>query len=324
MRGSQSQKKAAIPAELTPVFVFGALRSGTTMFRLMLNNHGQVSNPGEADFLFDFLTPDPSHPTGWRYDLEAMQNHRIFKARGLVIPDGCDGLDLLYDMIRQFQDASDKVLTLNMHRNIERMVALLPQARFIHILRDPRDVARSSIGMGWAGNSYYGVDHWISTERGWDAAAASIPADQLLTIKFETLMADLEPQLKNLCDFLAVDYSETMLLYHQNTSYGPPDPKISQQWRRKATAREIALLEGKCADLLVGRGYDLAGAPILPGAIERLYLAGQNRGLRWRHNIRRFGLPLFLSAHFTSLFGPKSLNERLQRQIEGKLIKGLK
>jgi hypothetical protein len=294
------------------------------MFRLMLNNHEKISNPGEADFLFDFLVPDPAHPTGWRYDLEAMQGHRIFKAYGLAIPDGCDGLDLLYDMLRQFQARSDKVLTLNMHRNIERMVALLPQARFIHILRDPRDVARSSIGMGWSGNSYYGVDHWLSTERGWDAAGSSIPVGQVLTLKFEILMADLEPQLKSLCDFLAVAYSETMLEYHKNTTYGPPDPKIAQQWRRKASGREIALLEGKCGDLLVARGYDLAGDPIIPRAFERWYLVAQNRVLRWRHNIRRFGLPLFLSAHFTRVVGPKFLNERLQRRIEGKVIKGLK
>ena len=48
------------------IFVYGALRSGTTLFRLMLEAHPALSNAGEADFLFDFLSPDQNHATGWR------------------------------------------------------------------------------------------------------------------------------------------------------------------------------------------------------------------------------------------------------------------
>ena len=34
------------------------------------------------------------------------------------------------------------------------------------------------VGMGWSGISYFGVDHWIRTERGWDAAAV-VPDRQM-------------------------------------------------------------------------------------------------------------------------------------------------
>jgi hypothetical protein len=59
------------------VFVYGALRFGTTVFRLMLDAHPQIANPGEMDFLFDYLYPDHTHSTGWRYDLDGLKLDRI-------------------------------------------------------------------------------------------------------------------------------------------------------------------------------------------------------------------------------------------------------
>lgn len=315
---------AESPSVRSVTFVFGALRSGTTLFRLMLNAHGGISNPGEVDFLFDFLAPDPTHPTGWRYDRGAMQKHRIFRSRKLNLPADCDGLDLLHDMIAQLCERTDGVLTLNVHRHADRIARVLPQARFIHLLRDPRDVARSSIGMGWSGNSFYGVEHWIATERSWDRAATYIAEDQVMTLRFETLMADLENQLKRASVFLGLKFSASMLDYHKNTTYAPPDPRIAGQWRRNANPYDIALLEGKCGDLIVARGYELNGAPLYPGWLERRMLALKNRVFRWRYNIRRFGWPLFVSAHFTRLFGAKTLNERVQRRMDEKTIESLK
>ncbi|MEL7086985.1 MAG: sulfotransferase, partial [Planctomycetota bacterium] len=114
------------------VFIYGALRSGTTVFRLMLNAHPAMSNPGEMDFLFDHLAPDPAHPTGWRYDLSALRAGRIFKASNLTIPPERDGLDLLEDFLTQLQDrAPGKALSINIHRRVDRMLSVMPHARVI-------------------------------------------------------------------------------------------------------------------------------------------------------------------------------------------------
>jgi hypothetical protein len=45
------------------VFVYGALRSGTTVFRLMLDSHPKISNPDEMDFLFDHVDLPPKSRT---------------------------------------------------------------------------------------------------------------------------------------------------------------------------------------------------------------------------------------------------------------------
>ncbi len=303
-------------------FIFGALRSGTTLFRLMLNSHKGLHNPGEADFLFDFLHPDATHASGWRYDIAALERHRIFKAHSLTIPEGMDGLDLLRDFLEQWQSRHAGRLSLNVHRHADRIKQALPEARFVHLLRDGRDVARSSIGMGWAGNSYFGVDHWITTEAGWDAA--QIDSERVLSLRFEDLMADIDTHLRAVCDFMGVAFSDEMLTYHEETTYGPPDPNIAQQWKRRASAHEIALIEGRCGDLLEARGYVLNGAPAQPGAIEAALLTIQNRTGRWRFNIRRFGLPLFIAGHLSKRLGPKALYHRVKERMDAKTIKALK
>ena len=306
-----------------PVFVFGALRSGTTVFRLMLNAHERIHNPGEVDFLFDFIAPDASHPTGWRYDRAALDGSRIFRAHRLAVPEGRDGLDLLADFVGQFRArAAGGVLTMNVHRHADRLAELMPEARVIHLLRDPRDVARSSVGMGWAGISYYGIDHWIRTERGWDAAA--IAEDRVLTLRFEELMADIDARLGEVCAFLGVPFSPAMLQYHRNTSYGPPDPAIAEQWRRKAGGREIALLEAKCGDLIRSRGYARGAEPHHPGATERTSLALRNTLGRWRASIHRFGLPLLVSAKLARWAGARRLHADLRRRMDSRTAKLLK
>jgi len=305
-------------ATSSPVFVFGALRSGTTLLRLMLKSHPGIQSPGEADFLFDHVAPDPGG--SWRYDREALARDRIFRAKQIALPE-TGGADLARALVAAMAALDEGILSLSIHRNAPKMVALFPQAKIVHLLRDPRDVARSSIGMGWAGNSYFGVEHWTGTEAGWDEAV--IPEDRVLTVHYETLMADLEAELTRICGFLGLDFAPAMLRYYENSTYAPPDPGIAQKWKTKASPREIALIEGRAGPLLAARGYEPAGAPATPGALERARLGAENRLGRWRHNIARYGLGLFAGHHAARLLGLKGLARRLADRQEAIRIANL-
>jgi hypothetical protein len=115
-----------------------------------------------------------------------------------------------------------------------------------------------------------------------------------------------------------------MLEYHRRTTYDAPDPKLAFQWRRKADAREVALIEGRCGDLLATRGYAPNGDPALPRAWERTALEIRNRAIRWRGNIRRFGLPLFVAEKLARLPGGGALRPRLLRRMDDKISQMLK
>ncbi len=294
-----------------PFFVFGALRSGTTLLRLILTHHPRIHSVGEADYLFDYILPDPDGPGGWRYDHAGLEADWVVELESVDVPKGPQGVDMTHALMTLDPlPHPDALLSFNIHRNAPTMMALFPDAKVIHLLRDPRDVARSSVGMGWYGNSYTGVSHWIDTEAGWDAL--SLPEDQVLTIRFEDLMADLETNLTRICDFLGLTFEPEMLEYHKSSSYGPPNPGIAQQWRKKAGAREVARIDGRAGGLMVSRGYELAGDPVVPGAAEKLYLRFENTLKRWRFNIRRYGFALFAASHAARVPGASKLKEHFE------------
>jgi hypothetical protein len=270
------------------VFLYGALRSGTTLLRLMLDAHPQLSCPGEMDFLFDFLPPGATADTA--YDRAALEGSRIFRAhdvdfRDIPVPDPTPRR--LLERIRSRGDVAIPVA----HRGLERMLEIYPDMPILHLVRDPRDVARSSIGMGWAGDVYHGASHWIDTERDWQKVAPRLVPDQVLTVKYEDLIAEPEKNLAAICAFAGVPYDPAMMEFSASTTYDKPDPKFAEQWRRKLTPHEIGLVEGRVGPLLEQRGYAPSGhPPVTPEGMSRLLLVARNKQYTWAHRIRRYGV----------------------------------
>jgi hypothetical protein len=274
----------------TPVFILGALRSGTTIFRLMLDSHARLANPGEADFLFRHLKVEPA--TGrWTYDLQALRKDRIFQLYDLDIPQHEDGREVARNFVDQFARRDPRMLTLNIHGNLDKVLAIYPDAKIVHLIRDPRDVAKSCVGMGWAGNTYCGVDQWLETERNWDRNAGRFPREQIAELHYEALITDTACELEKVCTFLGVAFSSDMLNYPARSTYERPNPSAVQPWRRGLAAREIALAEIKSGPLLRSRGYALSGHPLdPPGAWERSRLHVQNKIYKWSFSCRRYGV----------------------------------
>lgn len=303
------------------VAVYGALRSGTTLLRLMLDAHPQLSCPGETDFIFDHLRG--SGPAA-RYDETAMERDRIYRAHRTLYA-GTPLPDLTPDALINRIAGADSIAVLMLHRRISRAVAIYPDLRIIHFLRDPRDVARSSIGMGWAGNVYYGIDHWLETETDWARIAPDLPENQVLTIHYEDLIAAPENTLRLICGFLGVDYTPAMLAYDKTSTYDKPSKDLSVQWKHKQTPRDVGLIEAKIGPLLTACGYQPSGfAPRQPSLFEKLGLALGNKRARWTKRVQRYGFvdPLIVTlAH--KLRAPH-LSAAAQRRIDTADIKRLK
>ena len=274
-----------------PVFVCGALRSGTTLLRLMIDAHPQLSNPGEMDFLFEPPLDGDGVPDMARYAHELSFN-RVFKKCGLKLAEGLSHAEQVRAFVEQLA-VPGKKLSINIHRHFDRVPAIFPGAKFVHLLRDPRDVAKSSIGMGWAGNVYCGVDHWIDSEKSFETLETRIGADRVFTLKNEDLIRGPQESLARLCAFLGVAYDSRMLDYPAHTTYSLPDPKLVEQWRANQSDREIALVEGKLGSMLTARGYAPSGvAPVSPGAMARIGLRQGNRLGRLKFSADRYGLIL--------------------------------
>lgn len=281
-------------------FICGALRSGTTMLSLMLNSHPRLSNPGELDFLFEAPRRANGEP-----DLDAyvrrLQRDRIFRSVGAAIDKTLEHDALVQSFARQLA-APGKRLTITVHRNFDRIPDIFPEARFVHLLRDPRDVARSSIQMGWAGHVYFGVDHWIDTQNDFAKLRRRVDPRRIVTLTYEALVRDPGPELARLCAFLGEEFDPAMLDYAKRSTYSAPDASLLEQWRRKLSPREVALVEARVGDMLEKSGYAASGYPqVRPNAIERFMLRQISRAKRNQFELRRFGFAPFLARKVSAV-----------------------
>jgi len=292
----------------TPIFICGALRSGSSLTHVILDHHPKIKNPGEFDFLFDQMSDEGTFPTMEAYQ-EWLSVHRIFQSKLLSIDSSLGYAELIDSFIAQMTQ-ENSVLALNIHRHFDLILYLFPNAKFIHLIRDPRDVARSSMGMGWAGNVYYGVDHWVDTEKSWKRLQKKIAPEQFLELRFEELILSPEIVLQGVCEFIGVPYFDSMLNYADNSTYSKPDPSLVYQWKKKLSKREIQYVELKAHDLMETLGYALSEYPLATiGLFEKIELKISNKLFRLKFSIKRYGLMLVLTRRLSRLLKLKSMNK---------------
>lgn len=290
------------------VLLYGSVRAGTTMSRLILGAHEALNDIGENRYLLEHLKRAPGG--GWTYDRAGLTADRVLRKRGLSAPEDVDGRDLMASLVAQLAARRPGRPVLTLHSDVSRFHALVPTAPIIHLVRDPRDVGRSCVGMGWNGNAYYGVDAWLVCERDWERFDAS--GARVLEVRYEALLSDIEGQLRRICAFLGVPYSEAMLTYSETSTYDRPDSGLVEQWRRKMSPRQAALVEGKVGSLLTARGYEHGPAgPAQPSSLEKITLKLDDVRGRWRRGIGLYGAPLFLGEKISRGLGLRRLHRRI-------------
>lgn len=301
-----------------PVFLVGAERSGTTVLRLMLDHHPQIAFNGEFEYAVDLVSDNGSWPEMDRY-YEWLETNRIFLGSGFEIDRSLSYPQLMNSFLCQKRDRAGKPLVgATVHRHFNRLLDIWPDARFIHILRDGRDVARSNIGMGWAGNVWTGVDRWVEVEQLWARLKQIIPENRRTELTYEELISEYVPVLKRLCEFIGVPYDEAMLSYPETSPYELPDQKYNQSnWRKKLSEYEIRLVESKVRNMLEERGYELSGLPpLMVNGTTKLRVKLQDKLERIKFRVNRNGLGLFIEDYLSRHLGSK----KWQKAVEIKIV----
>lgn len=287
----------------SPIFLVGAERSGTTLLRLMLNSHSKLAWCNEFEYAVDLISPEgwPELDTYYQW----LETHRIFQATNFEIDPTLNYPQLIESFLIQKRTRDRKPLVgATVHRHFNRLLKLWSDAKFIHIVRDGRDVARSCIGMGWAGNVWTGIERWIEAENLWAVLSQSLPGDRQINVTYESLITNPKSVLEDICNFLNISFESQMLSYDKTTSYDLPDAKFMYQWKRKLSNREIQLIESKIGNMLLEKNYELSNLPsieVTPAMVQKLKLQDWLKRVQFR--IDRFGFPLFFAD---------SLSRRLQ------------
>ena len=196
----------------------------------------------------------------------------------------------------------------------------LPEARFVHVIRDGRDVALSVLDRTVRED----VDA-AEVARRWrrkiERAHEDRPKlDHYLEVRYEDLVADPRPALERICEFVELPFDEAMLDYHQRSgerleemkrelpegdgsaqlsverrmethrrTTAPPDPKRASRWRTDMSDADREAFEAVAGSTLGELGYPLADAPSVAFLI--CVEAGQleQQGILFAKSLRRFG-----------------------------------
>jgi len=292
----------------------------------MLDAHPELAAYSEFEYSVDPFPGQEGFPTVERLH-EVLRESRIFRSQGYEIDESLGYRELLESFLvdrMASRPGSTKIFAL-VHRHFEYLPQIWPDARYIHVIRDPRDVARSVMNMGWAGDVWRGAEVWLKAEQSWDTLSAALRSDQFLEVKAEELITNTPQVLDNVCRFVGVPYDPAMLDFHQKSTYEKPDARLVEQWRRKLTPRELAWVEGRVGSLLQDRGYEPSGiTPKEPGTLARLRLSLHDKYYRFCFYSRRYGLWLQIQNVLAGKLKLKCWERRLQPKIDEIWKKNLK
>lgn len=210
-----------------PIIV-GAPRSGTTLLRMMLDAHPQLAIPPETGFLtavaadtsretlFRTLTDFPPGEPAWN-DFGLSKDMLWEALRGTVDFSSADGVRAFYQLYAQrFNKSRYGDKTPSYCKHMLEIQSLLPEAAFIHIIRDGRDAAMSlrplwfSPGQDVATLARYWKFH---IEK---ARVDSTLCNKYLEVRYERLVTDPSGTLASICGFLDLDFDRQMLQFFEN------------------------------------------------------------------------------------------------------------
>jgi hypothetical protein len=302
-----------------PFFLVGAQRSGSTLLRLMIDHHPQIRFRFESNFLVDYLTPDGNDPDPVELQ-EALSIDRGAQLHGFRVREGHGFKSEVRDFL--YSDAREQgkyLFGTALHRRFADILHIWPNARFIHLIRDPRDVAPSVIAMGWSGNTWHSSRLWLHAQQEAHALSETLPANRWHTVRFEDLVSKPVDTLTKVSEFLGCEFDPAMLTYPENTTYPAPDASAAQRWRKKMPPYNVQLVEACVGDWLQAAGYEPSGHPKLKvGSIKKLLLGLQNKFGRFRFRVNRYGFSTVLLFALASRLRLKSIANRLQLQMQAK------
>lgn len=215
-------------------FVVGVGRSGTTLLRLILDAHPELAIPPETHFLPALIQRSGQPLFGPRratrlivtdehrrwpdFGLEEEQLlERLQELRPFNLSDAVRAFYLLYAERHGKPRWGDKTPTY-----VRRMGAIkrtLPEVRFIHVIRDGRDVMLST-NQRIKQRGHRDPLSPAAAARRWrrqitKARELGPRVGDYMEIRYEDLVTDTEATVRRVCDFIALDYDPQMLRYHE-------------------------------------------------------------------------------------------------------------
>jgi len=280
------------------IFIIGAPRSGTTWLQTLLGAHPAIVTGQESHLFSHYLLPLWK---AWQQGLEWMkEDERYTGLTSYLTQDEFDGLmqTFIYTVFSKLQGAKptahfilEKTPIHTLH--LDFISYYLPTARYIHIIRDGRDVAVSLLsasktwGREWAARNVWDA---ARTWKQYVLAGREGRAfgDRYTEVRYEDLHTNGVAELERLFRFLGIECptNEIARIYEEQrfenlvksnrestafvrsgevvrqlgTSLKEPDgfyrKGVVGDWRTNLSRVELQIFYQEAGDLLVELGYE--------------------------------------------------------------------
>jgi hypothetical protein len=275
------------------MFIVGCPRSGTTLLRRMVDAHRQIAITRETHWIaryFEkrtgltpegFVTPElipellehrrfPKMKVG-REELERLIN----SDEPVSYPSFVSAIFDLYGQRKGKSLVGDK--TPAYVRSIATLHGLWPEAKFVHIIRDGRDVCLSILNWKKAQVAARRRATWteapvLATALWWKQRVRlgredgiALGPELYYEIRYEALVSQPATECAALCDFLGLPYDDAMLRFYEGrekADFGLDAKKAwrpiirgLRDWRSQMTLDDIECFEAAVGDLLEELGY---------------------------------------------------------------------
>ncbi len=130
------------------------------------------------------------------------------------------------------------------------ILEFLPEAKIVHIYRDPRDVIASFSHQRWSPTDKEQGARWYrAMMMHWFDLRSALPAGSYFETSLENLVAAPETVLRKVCKFAEISFDKTMLQIDLSRSN-------SGRWKREYTEAEKANVHQILGDVITELGYD--------------------------------------------------------------------
>ncbi len=265
------------------IFVGGAPRSGTTLVQLILNAHPDIYGGPEFGRLPDIINT-------WQRTAEDHQRGRISTFCSRMQIDTCFANLIEHLLLPTADRHGARLLSEKTPINVlvfSSLLEILPEARAIHVVRDPRAVVASLLQVGQRclakGGPIEDFTQDINlainfTTKCLNAGfqAGSVVPNRVHTVLYEDLVTNPEPTIQKLCAFLKITLAEQMLEPHTQPhpdhdlltkadggrwnaaqGFGPIEASRMEAWRNLFKAQQIEAIQAafRSNEGLLSLGY---------------------------------------------------------------------
>lgn len=268
------------------------------MLQQALNRHSRVVIPPETGFFLDLVG----------HTLRGQRNHLRQIAADLEIepPEISRRVSSLAQIRELFETIAARYIAALRHHGaiddvpdqfgeksprhllcLPRILAAYPDAKIILIYRDGRDVAPSLARVPWGPSDLYvNFGIWLRFVRA-QRSARELTGIDLCEVKYESLVAEPERELRRICTFLRLPFEQEVAGGSGNRegvpewedewkarALKPIDPSRAGLWRSQLTEGQLARMEAWGARELKMLGYELSQPnppPLPPWFLPRVW-----------------------------------------------------